>query len=285
MSRHCDGCNEEHLMSEFYETIKTAKLADNSIKIYQIYNCKKIANEYRIKNISVTKAKKFATRQTVDGMINHLVNGKKKHNKSFGQPCDLDAEYLKLLIKNQNSKCIYCCHNLIIMSNTNKFNQISIDRIDSNRLYFKDNIQITCLFCNYGKNDSSDSAYKQFIGALKGTQINFEYTEKKYVITTLANTCRKLDRRKNFNLDNTIKSAQIKELLLKQNNKCAISGISFVNSAERNFPLCMSVDRLNSALGHTFENCQIVCLAVNYAKLNKSNDETIQYIKEIMQSY
>jgi hypothetical protein len=105
------------------------------------------------------------------------------------------------------------------------------------------------------------------------------------VITTLASACRKMDKKKKFNLENTITSTQIKELLLKQNNKCAISGISFVNSDERNFPLCMSVDRINGALGHTFENCQIICLALNYAKSDKSNDEAIQYIKEIIQSY
>ncbi len=202
----------------------------------------------------------------------------------MGQNCDIDIEYLKLLIKNQNSKCIYCSHDLIIMCDSNKFNQISIDRVNSDKLYFKDNIQLVCLFCNHGKNESSDAAYKQFIGALKGIQINFKYTEKKYVVTTLVSSCRKMDKKKNFNLENTITSTQIKELLLRQNNKCAISGIPFVNSAERNFPLCMSVDRLNGTLGHTFENCQIICLALNYAKSDKSNEETIQYVKEIMES-
>ncbi|AYV78339.1 MAG: hypothetical protein Edafosvirus10_14 [Edafosvirus sp.] len=43
----------------------------------------------------------------------------------------------------------------------------------------------------------------------------------------------------------------------------------------------MSVDRIDNTKGHTLENCQLVCMAINLGKLNKSNEDMIKYIKEI----
>jgi len=43
----------------------------------------------------------------------------------------------------------------------------------------------------------------------------------------------------------------------------------------------MSVDRVNNDKSHTADNCQLVCLAINYGKNDNTNDGAIEYIKKI----
>ncbi|ARF11689.1 hypothetical protein Klosneuvirus_2_125 [Klosneuvirus KNV1] len=129
-----------------------------------------------------------------------------------------------------------------------------------------------------------DSLYKKFISILRGQQQpDFVYTEPKYIFSRLLQSCVAGDKHKKFKLEDTITLTQIKDLLKKQNNKCAISGIDFINSDVDRFPFRMSVDRIDSSKGHTPENCQLICMAIQFGKSNKSNDETIKYVKEIME--
>jgi len=270
---------------EYYEKNKE-KHAEKS-KEYREKNAteiKKSKKEYYAKNVDDIKVRKLAKKQTIEGTLKNLVNKRIEYNKERGQPCDLDVEYIELLLKKQNSKCIYCNHDLEIMFKSNKLQQISIDRIDSSKLYSKDNINISCLFCNLAKNDMDESMYKTFIGTLRGDKYNIENTKLANIIDKTVHACRYSDKKKKLNLENTITLTQAKELLKKQNNKCAISGIQLINTEERSFPYKMSIDRIDNSKGHTLENCQILCLAIQRGKLDKTNEETIQYVREIMQS-
>ncbi len=255
-------------------------------KIYYEKNRERLQNYDKIRHKNNSKEVNILRREnrhTRDGMIKSLVQRKKGYNKKLGHDCDIDIEYIELLINNQDSKCIYCNHKLDIVAGNRNFDQLSVDRINSNKLYFKDNIHLTCVFCNYGKNDSDDLIYKQFICALRGQKYNFEYTEHKYLIRQLVSACKKVDKKK-YPVENTITIEQVKELLIKQNNKCAISGIEFINADINHYPFKMSLDRIDNSLGHTYENTQLVCMAINLAKSDKSNDDAIKYVNEIMQS-
>ncbi|GAG18170.1 unnamed protein product, partial [marine sediment metagenome] len=223
-------------------------------------------------------------KQTYDGTIKNLLGKRKEYNKKRGHECDLNIEYIENLIKKQNSKCVYCEHDLEIKFNSGNLAQISIDRIDSSEHYKKSNIQITCIFCNLAKNDLDDSMYKKFIDVLRGKTHDFIYTEYRHIISNLANACRQGDMRKKYCTEDTISTNQIRELIKKQNNKCAISGIEFINAKDRSFPFKMSVDRIDNSKGHTFNNCQLVCLGIQRGKLDKSDNDAIKYVKEMIQS-
>ncbi len=258
---------------------------NKSSKKYYENNTEVISQKSKIHNAKdSTKIKQKIKKQTVDGTLLNLVNQKRYYNRKLGQPCDFDAEYIKLLIQNQNSKCIYCDHTLDVTCGDKTLAQVSIDRRDSSKIYSKDNIDIVCLFCNFAKNDMDEFMYKKFIGSLRGNIPDFEYIENKIIITTRINDCKVMDRKKNFNLENIITRAQVKELLVKQNNKCAISGLEFINSKGPKEPWKLSIDRLDGTKGHTFENCQLVLCSINLGKSDKTNDETIQYVREIMQT-
>jgi hypothetical protein len=269
---------------KIYNDSHREQINNSNKKYYQKNNevIKQKQKEFNTKDS--TKIKIKARRQTIDGTLLNLIRQKRYHNKKHKQTCDFDSEYLKLLIQNQNAKCTYCDHDLEITSGDKSFAQISIDRIDSSKLYFKDNIHITCLFCNLAKNDMDDSLYRKFIGTLKGIPYNFEYEENKSIITTRVSDCKASDKKNNFNPENTITTDQAKELLIKQDNKCAISGLEFINCKGSKSPWKVSIDRLDSNKGHTLENCQLVLMSINFGKSNKTNDEVIQYVKEIMQA-
>ena len=68
-------------------------------------------------------------------------------------------------------------------------------------------------------------------------------------------------------------------MLRKQGDKCAVSGIRFHyrRAEEKQDPLSPSLDRINSELEYTVENCRVVLLAVNYG-LNRWGDETFKRI-------
>ena len=74
----------------------------------------------------------------------------------------------------------------------------------------------------------------------------------------------------------------IEKLWIKQNGKCALSGLEMtyifgkgkqVNNA--------SLDRIDSSKGYIQENVQLVCRAVNVMKSDLSQDEFINYCKNI----
>lgn len=268
-----------------YEEENKEKIAEQQKK-YRENNKEKIAEKnkkYRKENGEKINATAKSSRQTYEGTINQLVKTRIHYNKKDGFDCDLDNNYVKQLIEKCDSKCIYCEHSLEIKCDSGSLSQISIDRIDSNKPYQKDNIQLTCLFCNLAKNSSSDSLYKAFVDALRGKKYNSEDMEIKSHIGQLVNSCHVFDKRNNFPVHESITSKQVRQLQIKQNNKCAVSELEFINAKQQRFPFQMSIDRIDNSKGHTLDNCQLVCLAVQYGKLDKSNDAVIQYINEIKQ--
>ncbi len=70
----------------------------------------------------------------------------------------------------------------------------------------------------------------------------------------------------------------IKELEIKQDNKCIYSGISFDPTIEE---YSMSIDRIDSSRGYTKDNVQLVCVCVNTMKLDLKESEFFDFIKLI----
>lgn len=75
----------------------------------------------------------------------------------------------------------------------------------------------------------------------------------------------------NFELDLPF----LEDLLQKQNNKCALTGINFDPNKNENCrmrPFSLSVDRIDSNIGYTKSNVRLVCAVVNFS-LNEFGQE------------
>jgi hypothetical protein len=256
------------------------------VKIYREANVdtiKKSKHKYYAENKEQIKTNTLNKNQSYDGTIAILVKKIRHCNKKRGHACDIDAKHIKLLIKQQDSKCIYCGHILEIKFKSNQLNQISVDRVDSNKIYSQENCVLSCLFCNLAKNDMDDILYKKFINMLRNQNYEFEceYLKTDLLLKRKIYTCIDIDTKKQFNLNETITFDQAKELLRTQNNKCAISGVEFINANVKSFPFKMSIDRIDNSKGHTLENCQIVLMSINRGKLDKCNDAVVKYVQEI----
>lgn len=88
----------------------------------------------------------------------------------------------------------------------------------------------------------------------------------------------------NFELDFGVE--HLKELWIIQDGKCAISDIKmtyeqYVGRVSTN----VSVDRINSLDGYKNGNVQLVCMAVNQMKNDLTQNELINFCKEIVKKW
>ena len=71
----------------------------------------------------------------------------------------------------------------------------------------------------------------------------------------------------------------------KQKGKCAISGIemTYITGAKKGYIAHnASIDRIDSSMGYTKENVQLVCTIINFMKSNLSQEELVFYCEQII---
>jgi hypothetical protein len=205
--------------------------------------------------------------------------------KNFDNNMALD--HIEELLKNQNNKCYYCNLNLDIIRGENNLSQISLDRLDNSKGHIIGNCVLSCLFCNHCKNDSDENDFKYFIEAITKNKItkkmesvfkNYENNEK--IIDYIMSSSYHYDKKKDKNAI-IIKGNEIKKILQNQNGCCAITGLPFYNKKKYKFPFKMSLDRIDGSKLHTYDNCQLILLGIQYGKHDKTNEEVKKYIEEI----
>lgn len=99
------------------------------------------------------------------GLRGHLNRAKNRHKE-----VNLTLEDLKSVWDSQEGKCVYSKVNLEIPKNRGINNPIytsSLDRIDSNKGYTKDNIQFISIAMNHMKNSMTDIEMRELINILK----------------------------------------------------------------------------------------------------------------------
>lgn len=93
----------------------------------------------------------------------------------------------------------------------------------------------------------------------------------KYLIKNAVHNSRKKEDRVIDLTENYLKG-----ILKKQNNKCALSGLSFDSETR------ISLDRIDATIGYIEGNVQLVTVEVNYAKQSMSNEEFIKLCKQVV---
>lgn len=89
-------------------------------------------------------------------------------------------------------------------------------------------------------------------------------------------------RAKKKKVDFTISAKDVKELISKQNNKCAVTGfeLEYTSGAdnERSNPYKCSIDRIRPNEGYILSNIRLVCWVVNYMKSDRTDEEFHKWI-------
>jgi hypothetical protein len=95
-------------------------------------------------------------RISLDRILVSRWNGIKERSKKNGYNIDFDYLYLKELWNKQEGKCAISGLNMTYEIFKGRiFTNVSVDRIDSNKGYTKNNVQLVCMAINQMKSDMS----------------------------------------------------------------------------------------------------------------------------------
>lgn len=209
-----------------------------------------------VKNVVVKKTKiKYQSKIKcfIKGIYNDLI--KRCKQKKWPNP-DFDFKYIFNLYINNNI-CKYSGLKMTYKRGTNNSSEelnISIDRINNNLYYKKDNIQLVCWFINRMKYIYPTKVLLENIKLIynyknsnnKNIILNFEYKNeyniffKKMYSNILKRSKIKFNNEINFNW------VYLKELFINQKGKCKLSGLR-LGFKNKNYNF-ISIDRKNSKL-------------------------------------
>ena len=307
--KKCTICNKILPLDDFYrfksvdENVKECRTKHSQCipcnrkkrkpkeKEYQLKNKEEIAKRtalYRKNNKEkIAKINKKSKKYKKENPIKRILGKAKRTDKYAGLICDLTEDHIKELLLNQNNKCYYCTYNLDLEVGESKLSQLSIDRMDSYINHIIGNCVMSCLFCNHAKNSATIKDYQNFISVLKDIS-KFDDIKQQYVdikenpnmFYRMRSNAYYSDLDK-FGTAQLISTKEIKDLLIKQDYKCAITGIPFMNLDISRFSFKMSLDRIDNSKDHSIDNCQLVCLAIQYGRNDKTVEEVKAYIEKI----
>lgn len=80
--------------------------------------------------------------------------------------------------------------------------------------------------------------------------------------------------------DSTLSKPDFDKIIRRSNGFCEVTGVPFSDakySGSKRRPFSASIDRIDSGKGYSYENCRLVCLAVNFA-MSEWGDEVINIL-------
>mgnify|MGYP007028592946 FL=1 len=83
-----------------------------------------------------------------------------------------------------------------------------------------------------------------------------------------------LTRAKKYDREVTVKTDDIRAMLIKQDFRCALTGLPFslgLTDSTHVRPYGPSIDRIDNALGYVHGNIRIVCNIANIAKIGRAH--------------
>jgi len=235
-SKICSQCKEEQDVQNFYSD----KHNRDGLKS----NCKKCH-------------KKDRDNRRNNDIIGRLLNSVKQSAKIRGIPFDLKREDILIPIK-----CPILDIELFI-NNKWGYNSPSIDRIDSNLGYTKDNIIVCSWRVNQIKGDASleeiKKIYLNWLPKELGELIVFQNHKK--VLDRILIHCRERCKAKNIQYKLTVEDLKIPRY-------CPILGIEIKRGIKTFIASSPSLDRIDVSQGYVPENIRIISWRANKLKNN-----------------
>ncbi len=294
--KHCSDCiksvAEQYKADELNKhKVVNGKIVDNrkiESAIYYEKNKEEMSKKAKIyRENNPEKAKQRMTNWRTKNPFKILINSCRNRDNVMNRGCDITEDHINELLIRQANKCYYCKHVLDMELGEAKLSQLSVDRVDNNLGHLIGNCVVSCLFCNFCRNDTDEQHYIDFLFVLKAGFISEamqtkydKFDEQPNLIRHIRTHCYISDKKKSGNY-NIMSSKEIREMMENQNNCCAITGIKFINAHIYKFCFKMSLDRIDNSKLHTKDNCQLVCMAIQFGRSNKSVEEVKRYIEEI----
>ena len=279
--RKCSKCQEILLLTEFQPHNRTRYKKDGTAYVDNTYMsaCIICTKERQSK---ISGEDRYANKNP----FTVLINNAKTADSQKQSECDLTLNYVVNLYVIQGEKCYYCKNKLTLAIGDKTLSQISIDRVNRDVNHIIGNCVVSCLFCNYAKNGATLEDYLNFLQVLRNFS-TFETIKGGYagipnelsMYSSIRARALRCDSNKLAN-PNVMTNEEIRQLMIDQGGKCAITGIPFLNLRIPYFPFKMSLDRIdNDNKNHSKDNCQLVCLAIQFGR----NDKTIEEIKNYLE--
>ena len=279
-------CSEENCEDNSHD--KTGKCYKHSDKVYQM-KCEQDGCESLCRK-TVKYCLKHRTDVTMEMYLKILINNMKGHDKKDGydQNKVILFEELSEICTNQDKKC-YWCNRTLLSTNNDLLTKISADRLQNTFGHEKENIVVTCTFCNLAKNNSSCIDFKKYMNCLKNDDAPCFDDEKKFsqwhsqLIARIKKIhlshLEKLDLNEKENV--CITSNWIKNQFIKQNGLSYYTKIPMFSSSKAYYPFQPSVDRIDNNKTYTEDNCVLVCLSENYGRNSLKVDKYLSVIEDI----
>ena len=150
----CNFCNETKNIDDFYKSQSGKKCISCFLKFGKEYKKRKRENvEFR--KLEGLKQKERRVRLWQNTLIND--------SRYRGIKNDLTVDDINEIFEKQNGLC-YWFKIPLIPSNKHKHpQQPSLDRLDRNQGYIKENVVLTCYSANIGRNETDIETWTDFI--------------------------------------------------------------------------------------------------------------------------
>lgn len=145
-----------YLSADNYSPCKRAKRRDGLS-----YICKKCqANEQKQRREQMLES------NTLDYLLKKRLYDALNRAKLKNMYCDIDIEFMRDMWNKQKGKCALTGIPMTIDKHGRTNTNVSIDRIDSNKGYTKDNVQLVCSAINFMKSNLVLSEFEYYCKAV-----------------------------------------------------------------------------------------------------------------------
>ena len=153
----CKICGETKTIDNFYKSQRSMKCKDCTLQITREYK------KERRKNLEFRKSEGIKQKERrVRLWQNTLI-----HDSKFrGVENTLTVNDINEMFENQNGLCFWFKLPLIPTNCSKHPQQPSLDRLDINKGYTKNNVVLSCYSANIGRNENDLETWKNFLNLL-----------------------------------------------------------------------------------------------------------------------
>jgi hypothetical protein len=114
----------------------------------------------------------------LETLCNHARNSTKHKNKG----CDINEEFLKQLWEKQDGKCYWFGCKIDLMQSTRHPLKATLDRLDNDKGYTKDNVVWASGLANMGRRDTPASEFRQVLNVVRDAVIEEYHAKENYIM-------------------------------------------------------------------------------------------------------
>ena len=152
----CKICGETKNIDNFYKSQRGLKCKDCALQITREYKKQK-RKDLEFRKSEVIKQKERRVRLWQNTLI---------HDSKRGREHTLTVNDINEMYQSQNGLCYWFNIPLIPSDNSKHPQQPSLDRLDRNKGYTKDNVVLACYSANIGRNENDLETWQNFLNLL-----------------------------------------------------------------------------------------------------------------------